>query len=172
MANRIALIGLRGTGKTTVGKLLAERLAWSFTDADVELETRVGKSIKRMFAEDGEPFFRDREAEVVADLCQKDLTVIATGGGAILRPETRMLLKKSCVVFWLSASVETMADRIFSDHTTQDRRPNLTAQGGIEEIRQLLTVRKAFYQETAHHTIDTDRLTVESIVDLAMQKMG
>ena len=85
----LVLIGLRGTGKTTVARLIAERLGWPWFDADAEIEARAGKSIAEIFAAEGEPAFRDRESQVVADLAQRDHSVLALGGGAVMRPANR-----------------------------------------------------------------------------------
>ncbi len=85
----ITLIGYRATGKTTLAKLLAERLDWPWIDADAEIERRAGKSIAEIFADDGEPAFRDLEAQVIADLCREDQLVLSAGGGAPLREAAR-----------------------------------------------------------------------------------
>ena len=108
----LTLIGYRATGKTTLARLLAERLGWDWIDADVEIERRAGKSIARIFAEDGEPAFRDMEAEVIADLCRRDRLVLAAGGGAPLRPESRRAMREAGKVVWLTARPETILARM------------------------------------------------------------
>src|SRR5687767_5496661 len=125
----IFLIGYRGTGKSTVARLLALRLGCEWIDADVEIELRAGKSIAAIFADDGEPVFRDLESEVVADLARRPNAVVALGGGAVLREENRRAITGG-VSIWLKASVATILGRLASDATTGDRRPNLTTQGG------------------------------------------
>ncbi|MCS7239161.1 MAG: shikimate kinase [Thermoguttaceae bacterium] len=152
----LVLIGYRATGKTTLARLLAERLGWQWVDADVEIEHRAGKSIARIFAEDGEPAFRDLEAKVIADLCARDKLVIAAGGGAPMRPENRQAMKQSGKVIWLQASPQTIYQRMYSDPTTAERRPNLTARGGLEEIIELLSKREPVYRETADFTVNTE----------------
>ena len=122
----LTLIGYRATGKTTLARLLAERLGWDWIDADVEIERRAGKSIARIFAEDGEPAFRDLEAQVIADLCRRDRLVLAAGGGAPLRPESRRAMREAGKVVWLTARPETILARMTADATTTARRPNLT----------------------------------------------
>ena len=89
----LTLIGYRATGKTTLARLLAERLGWDWIDADAEIERRAGKAIARIFAEEGEPAFRDLEAQAIADLCRRDRLVLAAGGGAPLRPESRRAMR-------------------------------------------------------------------------------
>src|SRR5208283_10092 len=99
----LVLIGYRATGKTTLARHLAQRLGWDWIDADVEVEQRAGKSIARVFAEDGEPAFRDLEAAVIADLCRKPRLVLAAGGGAPMREESRRSMRQSGHVVWLTA---------------------------------------------------------------------
>jgi shikimate kinase len=159
----LILIGYRATGKTTLAKLLAARLGWQWIDADVEIERRAGKSIARMFAEDGEPAFRDLEAQVIADLCRQPRLVLAAGGGAPLRPESRQAMRASGLVVWLTARPETILQRMSGDATTPGRRPNLTDKGPLEEIVQLLTRREPIYRESAHLAVDTEQKGIEQV---------
>ena len=152
----LVLIGYRATGKTTLARLLAERLGWDWIDADVEIERRAGKSIARIFAEDGEPAFRDLEAAVVADLCRRERLVLAAGGGAPMRPESRQAMRASGKVVWLKALPETIQARMAGDATTEARRPNLTDKGGLEEIVGLLARREPVYRQSAHLEVDTE----------------
>ena len=160
---RIALVGLRGTGKTTVGKLLADRLGWTFADTDDVVESHAGKSIVRIFAEDGEPRFRDLEASAVAETFSQDRIVLATGGGAILRTATRSRLKANGFVVWFTGSAAVLAERMASDSTTTNRRPSLTAMTGAEELAALNVVREPLYREIAHLTVDTTNRTPDEI---------
>lgn len=152
----IVLIGYRGTGKTTVARHLALELAWDWVDADVEIELRAGKSIAAIFADDGESHFRDCETAVLVDLIEKDRTVIAAGGGAILRAENRRLLERCPHVIWLRATPATILRRVESDLTTTSRRPRLTAAGGEAEVVRLLAEREPFYQACAHLEVDAE----------------
>jgi shikimate kinase len=161
----LILIGYRATGKTTLARLLAGRLGCDWIDADVEIERRAGKSIARMFADDGEPAFRDLEARVIADLCGRDDLVLAAGGGAPLRPESRQVMRQRGTVVWLVAQPETILRRMSGDATTAARRPNLTDKGPIEEILQLLKVREPIYRETAHLQIDTEGKSPRQLAD-------
>ena len=162
---RIILIGYRATGKTTLAKLLAQRLGCDWIDADVEIERLAGKSIARIFAEDGEPAFRDIEARVIADLCERDRLVLAAGGGAPLREESRRKMRASGTVVWLDASPQTVQARMAADATTAGRRPDLTDKGGLEEIIQLMSGREQIYRESAHLQVDTEGKTPEQIGD-------
>jgi shikimate kinase len=159
----IFLIGYRGSGKTTVAAALADQLDWPWLDADAELERRARKSIKQIFAESGELPFRDLESAVLADLAARDQHIIALGGGAILREGNRQLITSSGKVVWLQASPETLLARIHSDPTTTERRPNLTGQGGLAEIRELLAARTPLYANCDDLTIEAENLSPETI---------
>jgi shikimate kinase len=160
----VTLIGYRGSGKTTVAARLAERLACDWFDADAAIEDAAGRSIREIFAEEGEAGFRRRERVTVAGLLQRDNLVLAVGGGAILNSNTRREMKAAGPVVWLQASVDALAKRIDADPTTAGRRPNL-AGGGHAEITRLLAEREPLYRECASLSIFTDRLTVPEIVE-------
>jgi shikimate kinase len=159
----IFLIGYRGSGKTTVGRRLGELLGRPAVDSDIELEQRAGKSIKDIFAAGGEAAFRELEARVIADLASRDEHVISLGGGAVLSDVNRKAIKGRGPVVWLHASPETLFARIHADPATEDRRPNLTAQGGVEEIRALLAERAPKYKACANLAIDVNRLDPDEI---------
>src|SRR5436305_1450839 len=106
------LVGYRGSGKSTVARLLAERLGWAWVDADDVLEQRAGRPIRAIFADEGEAGFRDRETAVLADLCRLRRHVVATGGGVVLRDNNRDLLRRSGLGGWLAADVETHWQRV------------------------------------------------------------
>jgi len=160
----ITLIGYRGSGKTTVAQSLAARLSWSWIDADAVIEEAAGRTIKEIFATDGESGFRERERRALAELLTQDKLVLAAGGGAILDLDTRRDMKAAGPVVWLQASVARLAERIDADPTTALRRPNL-AGGGIDEIHRLLAEREPLYRECASHSIDTDALSVDEIAE-------
>jgi shikimate kinase len=158
----IVLIGSRGSGKSTVGRHLAGRLGWAFLDADAELESRAGRTIADIFREEGEAGFRDRESAVLADLVTRPNHVIATGGGVVLRPTNRELLKAAGFVAWLQAPAELLWQRIEADPTTSARRPNLVA-GGLSEIVTMLAVREPLYRAAAHAAFDAAAASPESV---------
>jgi shikimate kinase len=159
----LTFIGYRATGKTTLAQLVAQQLGWDWIDADVEIERRAGKSIARIFAEDGEPAFRDLEVAVIADLCRRDRLVLAAGGGAPMRPESREAMRKGGRVAWLTALPETIATRMATDATTAARRPNLTEKGPLDEIVELLHRREPVYRETADWILDTEGRTPQEL---------
>lgn len=159
------LIGYRGSGKTSVGAAVATRLGRPFLDADIVLEADAGRSIRDIFASEGEAGFRDREAATVRTLAAGGEAVIATGGGVILRTENRELLRATGFVVWLDAPAELLWDRISIDPTTAARRPNL-AGGGLDEVRALLAVREPLYAATAHAVVDASRSPDEVAGDI------
>jgi shikimate kinase len=150
----IALIGPRGSGKTTLARLLAEILGWQWADADRILEEKAGRCVRDIFADEGETGFRQREAAVLRELCQLRRHVIATGGGAILREENRALLRASAWVVGLSADADTLWHRLEADAASARLRPPLLG-GGKAEVEQVLHKREPLYQACAHWTVTT-----------------
>lgn len=161
----VVLIGYRATGKTTLARHLAERLGWEWVDADVEIEHRAGRTITRIFAESGEPTFRDLEAAVIAELCGRPRLVLAAGGGAPLREESRRTMRQCGQVVWLTATPETILARMGGDATTADRRPSLTGRPPLEEIVQLLGRREPIYREAVHLIVDTEGKSPEQLTE-------
>ena len=155
----IILIGFRGTGKTTIGKMLAQRLGKEFVDADEYLEQKEGKTVKDIFAEGGEKLFREIETQIIAELCLSDNRVVATGGGAILREENVRALKKSGIIILLEADTDTIYKRIHRNTTTEQRRPSLTNRNAYEEIEYLLEYRGPLYDRTADFVINTTSMS-------------
>ncbi len=155
----IVLIGYRGTGKSTVARQLALRLGWDWVDADVEVELRAGKSIAAIFADDGPEAFRDWESAVLADLARRERTVLAAGGGAVLREANRRALSAGGKLIWLQAGPATISQRIAGDAATAGRRPSLTAAGSEAEIVAVLAERTPIYQSCADVAIDTEGKT-------------
>lgn len=164
MSPLLFLVGYRGSGKTTVGRVIAGRLGWQFLDADAVLEERHGRTIREIFATEGETGFRNKEADVLADLCSRKETVIATGGGIILRAENRSLMKRHGFIAWLRADPATLLARIQADPSTAARRPNL-AGGGLAEVEQLLAVRDPLYRAVADVEVACGALSPEQAAD-------
>ena len=167
----ITLIGFRGTGKSTLAPRLASKLGFDWVDADVELENQTGRTIREIFATDGEPEFRRIERLILMDLLKRDRLVLAAGGGAILNEETRRDFRNSGPVVWLQAEVETIAKRILRDGSTTPHRPNLTASGGIEEIRTLVTQREPLYRECATITLVTEGASLETLAQRVLSQL-
>ncbi len=161
----ITLIGYRGSGKTSVARLLASRWGWMCIDVDEEIERHAGKSIRRIFDESGEPEFRRIERSVISKLLIQSRLILSAGGGAILNAETREEMCAAGPVVWLQASIETLESRILGDAATATRRPDLTKTGGRAEIETLLALREPLYRQTASLTIATDGLTSEQVAE-------
>jgi shikimate kinase len=161
----IFLIGYRGTGKTSVAQELAARLSFDYVDADDEIERRAGKSIAAIFREDGEAAFRDAESVIVAELARRRRAVIALGGGAVLRETIRQAIRAAGPVVWLTASVDTILNRLAADESTASRRPNLTAAGGRAEVESILSARTPIYRECATLIVDTEGKTATEVAD-------
>jgi 3-phosphoshikimate 1-carboxyvinyltransferase len=167
--DNIVLAGLRGSGKTTIGKLLAKRLGWGFIDMDVSIEKDARMSIAEMVAEHGWQYFRDKESALAARLQSVKQTVIATGGGALVRPENVTALKASGHIVLLEASVDTQVKRIREE---MDNRPALTdAKDLPAELHRLHKERDEHYHDAAELRIETDRLTPEAIADQILSKL-
>jgi shikimate kinase len=166
----ITLVGYRGSGKSSVAAPLAQRLGFRWIDADAVIERQARKTIREIFADEGEAGFRLRERNVLAELLKQDKLVLAAGGGAVLDPETRRLMQESGPVVWLKAAIETLESRITADPTTAARRPNL-AGGGHEEIVRLLAQREPIYRQCATLSIATDGLSVDQIVEEILQRL-
>lgn len=162
----LILIGFMGTGKTTVGKALADRLKLSLVDTDQEIEKETGKQISELFREFGEKGFRDLESRVLKQVLAGERRVVTTGGGAVLRPENVRVMKESGWVIALFASEEEIIRRL---SVTSDRpllRGNLR-----ERVSLLLEERKGLY-DFAHIRVDTTGLTVEEVVDLICRRLA
>jgi len=155
-SENIILIGAMGVGKSTVGKRLAKKLAIDFYDSDQEIVNKTGVDIATIFEYEGEQGFRDREEKTIQELCQFEDMVLATGGGAVLSAKNRALLAKAGIVFYLKASLETILNRAKNENT----RPLLKTSNKRKTISELLAVRTPLYESIAHHTIITDRHTV------------
>lgn len=164
----IYLIGYRGSGKTTVGRLLAAQLGRPSIDCDDLIEQAAGRTIREIFVTEGEPGFRDREQAIIEKLAlQADLqpAVVALGGGAILREANRTAICRSGRRIWLTAPPQTLAARIQRDQTTAARRPALSALSGYDEIVKLLAEREPLYAEIAQKTLNTEGLSAEAICE-------
>lgn len=156
------LIGYRATGKSTVAPLLAEKLGWSVSDSDAEVELLAGKSIAELFEESGDAGFRQWETTVIQALSLKGKQIISLGGGAPTLAENRMLIKKFGVAVLLTASPEVIWQRLSSD---ANQRPALTDLDGFNEVKKLLAQRDNAYRECADYTVDTANLPPDVVAD-------
>ncbi len=163
----IFLVGLMGSGKTTVGRALAKKLNKRFIDSDHEIEARTGVSIPVIFEIEGEASFRQREADVIRDLTAQDNIILATGGGAILNPESRRLLEQRGTVIYLRASIHSILQRTRNDKN----RPLLRTADPRKKLEELESQRHPLYQEIAHVVIETGRPNVQHLVQHILDKL-
>jgi shikimate kinase len=163
----IALIGMMGAGKSTVGRRLAKRLGLPFVDADEEIEAAAGLSIAEIFERYGEAHFRDGERRVLARLIEGPPRVIAAGGGAFMDSETRALMLARCTAIWLDVEVEILAERV----ARRDHRPLLRNQDPLTRLRDLAALRNPVYAE-AHIAIRSGELAHEKTVELIVAALA
>ena len=160
---RITLIGYRGCGKTTVAAELSRLLECDWEDADAELERACGFTIAELIGVRGEQAFRDLETEILENLCGSP-GILATGGGVVLRPENRAMLRGRCrPVVWLTAPAGIVRARLAADPMTAARRPSLSGRDPLDEVAAVMAERDALYRECADHVVDTTHAPADAI---------
>lgn len=159
----IYLTGFRGTGKTSVGTLLARSLGRTVVDLDGVVAANAGKSIREIFLNGGEDAFRELESSALESVAKAENAVISLGGGAILRDANRTVIRSTGTCFWLHCDAETIAQRLQQDEVSVEQRPALTQLDELEEIRELLKARHALYQDAADYRIDTAGKTIDQV---------
>lgn len=163
----LVLVGLPGSGKSTVGRGLARRVDLPFIDSDHVIEQRLGCSIREFFAREGEAAFRDLEQQVLADIASGPACVLATGGGSVLRAANRDSLRRAGHVLYLRATPEDLWRRLRHD----TRRPLLQVDDPQGKLRELFAERDPLYREVAQFTVDTGRPSVSTLVNMAMSQL-
>lgn len=156
-----------GSGKSTVGKTLARQLGFVFVDSDHEIERRLGMPIRDWFAQHGEESFRDVEQQVLEELTQQSDRVLATGGGAVLRPSNRDALHSRTHVFYLRSTPEELHRRL--KHDTQ--RPLLQVDDPLKRLRDLYRDRDPLYRRVAHFVVETPRPSVPALVGMVLMQL-
>lgn len=168
MQIRCALVGMPGSGKSTVGRQLAHRAGVPFVDLDHRLEQAIGTTIRSFFEAEGEARFRDLESQMLAEVARESGgMVLSTGGGAVLRAENRAVLRQFGAVLYLRASPEEIFKRVRHDRT----RPLLQGGNPMDKLRELYAQRDGLYRETAHYVIETGRPTVHTLVNMIMMQL-
>ena len=163
----ISLIGLPGSGKSTVGRQLARRLQLPFSDSDHAIEARLGCPIREFFEREGEDRFRDIEAEIIDGLSQQGAGVLSTGGGAVLRPQNRERLRARGKVIYLKSHPEELIRRLRHD----TNRPLLQVADPMAKLRELFATRDPLYRQTAHFVIETGRPSVATLVNMIVMQL-
>ncbi len=163
----ISLIGLPGSGKSTVGRQLARRLQLPFVDSDQAIEARLGCPIREFFEREGEARFREIEAEVIDTLTQQGAGVLSTGGGAVLRAENRQHLRARGRVIYLKSHPEELIRRLRHD----TNRPLLQVADPMAKLRELFATRDPLYRQTAHFVVETGRPSVATLVNMIVMQL-
>lgn len=163
----MALVGLPGSGKSTVGRQLARRLAIPFFDSDHVIEQRLGCSIREYFEREGEERFRDIEQAVLDELTQGEACVLSTGGGSVLREANRAHLHERGRVVYLRSTPEEVFRRVRHDRN----RPLLQVADPLQRLRDLYAIRDPLYRETAHFVIETGRPSVATLVNMIVMQL-
>jgi len=164
---KLAFVGLPGSGKSTVGRHLARRLDLSFADSDHVIEQRIGCPIRDFFEREGEAAFRDMEQAVIRDLVQEEVGVLATGGGAVLRPANREQLRQDRHVIYLRSSPDEIFKRVRHD----GNRPLLQVADPLARLRTLYEERDPLYRETANFIVETGRPSVATLVNMVLMQL-
>lgn len=164
---RIALVGLPGSGKSTIGRQLARRLGLSALDTDHVIEQRLGCSIREYFEREGEASFRDVEQAVIDDVTQSHSGIISTGGGSVLRLTNREHLHSRCHVVYLRSSPEEIFRRLRHDM----QRPLLQVDDPLTRLRDLYAIRDPLYRETAHFVVETGRPSVANLLNMVVMQL-
>ncbi len=161
----VALIGYRGSGKTTVGALLAIKLGRPFVDTDALVVEAAGRSIAEIFASEGERAFRQREQSAIDRAVNQPPAVISVGGGAVAVDGNMQRLKANATIVWLTGQAEELWSRMAADPESRRTRPDLTARGGLEEVRLMLATRAPLYERWADLRVETGDLTPGEVAD-------
>jgi shikimate kinase len=170
-ATNLFLIGYRCTGKTAVGKMLADRLNWSIVDTDDAVVEAIGMSIAQLVASHGWPRFREHERRALQAVSTGNRQVVATGGGLVLDERNVDTMKTAGKVVWLTASEKTIQTRMRDDAATGSR-PALTDCGSMGEIETVLAERTPLYQAVADLVVDTDGQTIAVVCDRILKESG
>lgn len=168
MKKNIILVGLMGAGKSTIGRYLARRQNRAFYDSDAVIVERTGVPIPTIFEFEGEEGFRDREEQVIEDLCNYNNIVLATGGGSVIREINRKRLKKSGTVVYLRSSADTLFSRISHDKN----RPLMQTEDPLQTLKDLLKTREPYYMEIADIVVNTGRQKVSHMIVELVRKIN
>lgn len=164
---RLALIGLPGSGKTTVGRQLARRLHLPFVDTDQLLEQRLGCSIRDFFAREGESRFRDLEEGIIDEVTRTQQGILSTGGGVVLRPANREHLHGRAHVIYLRSTPDEVFRRLRHDQN----RPLLQVEDPLQKLRELFAERDPLYRETAHFVVETGRPSLATLINMIVMQL-
>jgi shikimate kinase len=167
----IVLIGYRCSGKTVVGKTLARELGRAFLDTDALIEENAGRSIEAMISRKGWEYFRETEKRVAEDVSRRDNLVIATGGGIVMDEQNVKNLKQNGWVVWLKGKPNVLKERMAKEQGSGRLRPSLTGADPLEEIKEVLSTRKPFYERAGDLVVDTSSLSIRDVAALIIKNL-
>jgi shikimate kinase len=165
---KVILTGYRATGKSSIGKILADLLGFGFIDTDEVIEKRQGETIAEMVGRGGWELFRRKEEIMLLELVRSKNKVIATGGGAVMHQKAWAKLRKNALVVWLTADVKTICQRLDADSDSEDQRPPLTEMGTMNEITMVLQERRPLYEKSSDITIHTEGKNPEDVAEIIL----
>ena len=172
----IVLIGYRCSGKTTIGKIIAEKIDRRFMDTDVMIEEKAGCSIEEIIEKKGWEYFRILEKNIIKEVSNTDNLVIATGGGVVTDVENVRDLKKNGFIVWLRAGIDILRERMTKDKKSGMLRPSLTGKDPMDEIESVLKPRNPLYENAGDKTVETDNISAmeaaELIIGVVADRVG
>jgi len=168
---KIILTGYRATGKSSIGKILADMLGFGFIDTDETIEKRQGETITEMVGRGGWDLFRRKEENLLLELARSRNKVIASGGGSVMHERAWSELRQDALVVWLTADIKTICRRLAADSDTEDQRPPLTEMGTMDEIAMVLSQRQPLYEKSSDITIDTEGKNPEEVAEIILKKL-
>jgi shikimate kinase len=168
---KIILTGYRATGKSSIGKILADMLGFGFIDTDETIEKRQGETITEMVGRGGWDLFRRKEENLLLELARSRNKVIASGGGSVMHERAWSKLRQDALVVWLTADIKTICRRLAADGDTEDQRPPLTEMGTMDEIAMVLSQRQPLYEKSSDITIDTEGKNPEEVAEIILKKL-
>jgi shikimate kinase len=168
---KIILTGYRATGKSSIGKILADLLDFGFIDTDQVIEKTHGETIAEMVGRGGWEMFRRKEEDLLQELARSKNKVIATGGGSVMHKNAWKKLRKNALAVWLTADVKTICQRLAADNDAEDQRPALTEMGTMDEIAMVLRERQPVYEKSSDLTINTEGKTPEQVAEFIVAEL-
>ena len=169
--NNLFLIGYRCTGKTSVGRCLADKLGWSFFDTDALIVQQQKMSIREIVGAHGWENFRQMERDILKTVCDSKMQVVATGGGIVLDEQNVQLMRENGNIIWLRAEPETIKNRMLQDEDSVNFRPALTLNDSLSEIEEILQLREPLYKNAMDLSVDTDDHDVSTIAKIIVDKL-
>ena len=167
---KILLTGYRATGKSSIGKILADLLGFAFIDTDLTIEKRQGESITEMFNRGGGDIFRRKEEDILFELAQRRNIVVASGGGSVMHEKAWKALRENALSVWLTVDIKTICQRLSADSNTDDQRSALTEMGTMDEISMVLTEWQPLYKKSSDLTINTEGKTPEEVAEVILSE--